>query len=675
MTALNGYIQGLGSSRTVRKTGKNIKLFVYDNIDRVIVFNEAGETTQKTLTGKNLCSVNSVSVQNVTAIYNDYNPILRNISFSDNTQYTFSCNIITDDTTHQFGIKVYYKDGTTSYLAFHDGNIDKTNVTTASEKSIDYIAFFYDVNFQIGFSDLQIETGSTATEFEPYCGGIPSPNPDYPQDIKGIGLKQSDGTYSVSIDYDDDNGRTGTITASGLAYPLYEGDVLDFVNGKVIRANGYKVFDGTEAWGDYPSYNGYYMTISDMKTGSRMDGKSNCFLTSFTAGHIDNTIWYGVLNNNIYLIEINISGVTDLASWKTWLSNNPTYIVYPLATPTDEYITLSGDISDIGTATVTADGTLTVQYDKVEMAIRKYSPKPDWSKIGYSDTPTEIISAFDYARDIQKTWTASSPNFNGDKKLFYFPDIDISGKNRGLNGFFQNSNLMHVEPLTIGEATPTGTVNCQGMYQNTWVEDVTMTAKTNTQKFNFNDCFSGCINLKKVTLNMKADSATGMFYDCRSFTGNLTGLDTSEVTNFSNMFENCINLTLMPPIDTSSATSMYRMFGACEKLQTMEIATYNYSHVQDFAQMFWQCTAIKNLPWINFSAATNLTNMFQATGSNLTEQSRDNLLRSLTSAIAYTGTKTLSQLGFTNSMYSAASWQALQHYTDFVNAGWSIGYT
>ena len=234
---------------------------------------------------------------------------------------------------------------------------------------------------------------------------------------------------------------------------------------------------------------------------------------------------------------------------------------------------------------------------------------------------------------------------------------------------------MHVEPLTIGEATPTGTVNCQGMYQNTWVEDVTMTSKTNTQKYNFNDCFSGCRNLKKVTLNMKADTLTGMFYDCRSFTGNLTGLDTSEVTNFSNMFENCINLEIMPPIDTSSATSMYRMFGACEKLQTMEIATYNYSHVTNFGQMFWQCTAIINLPWINFSAATNLTNMFQATGSNLTEQSRDNLLRSLTSAIAYTGTKTLSQLGFTNSMYSAASWQALQHYTDFVNAGWSIGYT
>ena len=55
MTSLNGYIQGLGSGadRIVRKTGKEVRLSVFDNIDNVIVFNQEGETTQKTLTGKN----------------------------------------------------------------------------------------------------------------------------------------------------------------------------------------------------------------------------------------------------------------------------------------------------------------------------------------------------------------------------------------------------------------------------------------------------------------------------------------------------------------------------------------------------------------------------------------------------------------------------------------------
>lgn len=33
---------------------------------------------------------------------------------------------------------------------------------------------------------IQIEKGSVATSYEPYTGGIPSPNPDYPQEIKSV---------------------------------------------------------------------------------------------------------------------------------------------------------------------------------------------------------------------------------------------------------------------------------------------------------------------------------------------------------------------------------------------------------------------------------------------------------------------------------------------------------
>ena len=38
-------------------------------------------------------------------------------------------------------------------------------------------------NYKVG---IQIEEGSTATDYEPYCGGQPSPNPDYPQKIKVV---------------------------------------------------------------------------------------------------------------------------------------------------------------------------------------------------------------------------------------------------------------------------------------------------------------------------------------------------------------------------------------------------------------------------------------------------------------------------------------------------------
>ena len=42
-------------------------------------------------------------------------------------------------------------------------------------------------------SEIQLEAGDTATAYEPYTGGQPSPNPDYPQEIESAGMKWSTG--------------------------------------------------------------------------------------------------------------------------------------------------------------------------------------------------------------------------------------------------------------------------------------------------------------------------------------------------------------------------------------------------------------------------------------------------------------------------------------------------
>ena len=47
-----------------------------------------------------------------------------------------------------------------------------------------YIRF--DINSASDTSTLQLELGSTSTSFEPYVGGIASPNPLYPQDIQSV---------------------------------------------------------------------------------------------------------------------------------------------------------------------------------------------------------------------------------------------------------------------------------------------------------------------------------------------------------------------------------------------------------------------------------------------------------------------------------------------------------
>lgn len=52
-----------------------------------------------------------------------------------------------------------------------------TSTISADKHEIDDIYNNYNV---------QVEQGSTVTSYEPYCGGIPSPNPDYPQQIKNV---------------------------------------------------------------------------------------------------------------------------------------------------------------------------------------------------------------------------------------------------------------------------------------------------------------------------------------------------------------------------------------------------------------------------------------------------------------------------------------------------------
>lgn len=45
-----------------------------------------------------------------------------------------------------------------------------------------------------------LNSGSTALPFEPYCGGIPSPNPSYPQEIRNIGVyDEASGKYAVEV--------------------------------------------------------------------------------------------------------------------------------------------------------------------------------------------------------------------------------------------------------------------------------------------------------------------------------------------------------------------------------------------------------------------------------------------------------------------------------------------
>ena len=137
--------------------------------------------------------------------------------------------------------------------------------------------------------------------------------------------------------------------------------------------HAYDTLDGSELWVDYAAYNGFRLTLADMKSGNFMSGKANFLQTLSAHGH---GIRFGADNTIIYCEEIitDIAEVTDLASWKTYLSNNNLVIVYPLATPIEIDITPVQISALVGENNVFGDtnGDTTVKFkDTIQNYIDK----------------------------------------------------------------------------------------------------------------------------------------------------------------------------------------------------------------------------------------------------------------------------------------------------------------
>lgn len=303
------------------------------------------------------------------------------------------------------------------------------------------------------------------------------------------------------------------------------------------------------------------------------------------------------------------------------------------------------------------------------------SRPPDWSKIGYSGTPSFILDGFNHSKQIYDSWTPAasySSAYRGDIALKFFPEVDITGATN-YSTMFSESGILSTPPLTIGDGSNT-VIDSRWMFQDSPIEEIEVTTSDSAQKVQITNIFNGCSNLKKAKLTLSASgSMQYAFANCTRLERIEDGLDTTDVTSISEAFRGCSSLNYLYELDLSSCTTCYRAFQNCTSL---EHAPYlrNIRTGGNFQQMFWNCSSLKTLPPYILGSPSNLTNMFQGTGSNLDENSRRNIL-SMLAACTYSGTKTLAHLGFTSSMYSAASWQALPNYNDFVTAGWSIGYS
>ena len=92
-------------------------------------------------------------------------------------------------------------------------------------------------------------------------------------------------------------------------------------------------------------------------------------------------------------------------------------------------------------------------------------------------------------------------------------------------------------------------------------------------------------------------------------------LNTSEVTNMSNMFSHCSSLTdlNLQELQTANVTDMSRMFSHCSQLAVIDVSSFETEKVTDMSSMFYACSALKSIYACNtFVVPTTCTgtNMF-----------------------------------------------------------------
>jgi hypothetical protein len=149
----------------------------------LVGLNLYGKTTQFTTTGKNLCpGVKVGAYANTTGMYT---PSYTAYKCTEKIPCVYGQAYVQSNSLGKTPENIHYWDA--------DGNWLKASyMTIAPPENASYFAINYADGQNVEW--VQVELGNTATDYEPYTGGKPSPSPDYPQALKSV-----DGSGAIRV--------------------------------------------------------------------------------------------------------------------------------------------------------------------------------------------------------------------------------------------------------------------------------------------------------------------------------------------------------------------------------------------------------------------------------------------------------------------------------------------
>lgn len=312
----------------------------------VVVKQVDGKTEQVVTTGKNLFNIDG----NVNIRADDYTQVSANVVSGD----TLTCNV-NGQTTHAVGqtisglnsktvtfsakvisfgsgigasIFVYENGGYNNNRAYTEEVNSVIKVTCAISTDNPVFAFTTGNGTGAQFTDIQVEIGETNTDWEPYTGGQPSPSPEYPQDINGVGGKAGGSDFSTAVETQGRNLAEVTRTnknqiSNGVTFKLND-DGSYTLNGTCTGNTVFLLNQPNES--DIPNY----PVIFKFKEGTKYRIVGSQVLIRNSTYPNGNTGKTNAMNNDVFYTpteDTDVIGIRALITQGTTYSSSKTY--YP----------------------------------------------------------------------------------------------------------------------------------------------------------------------------------------------------------------------------------------------------------------------------------------------------------------------------------------------------------
>ena len=154
--------------------------------------------------------------------------------------------------------------------------------------------------------------------------------------------------------------------------------------------------------------------------------------------------------------------------------------------------------------------------------------------------------------------------------------------------------------------------NCRALEQIEGLEYLNTSEVTDMSSM-FNECVRlTSLNVKNFNTH-KVKDMSGMFLLCSGLTSlDLSHFNTQNVTNMNGMFAVCSGLTSLDlsHFNTQNVTGMNEMFSSCSGLTSLDVSHFNTQNVTGMNGMFSSCSGLTSLDVSHFNTQ-NVTNMYE----------------------------------------------------------------